>query len=96
MIAYLQTTACRSVFLVSYFGEEHPSECGVCDNCVGGKVAATSPMTDEVLVQRVLDFIAKEKVTSIVQIHFPDVPDSRLGELLHRMMKEELLPPSLT
>ena len=96
MIAYLQTTACRSVFLVSYFGEEHPSECGVCDNCTGGKVAATSPMTDEVLVQRVLDFIAKEKVTSIVQIHFPDVPDSRLGELLHRMMKEELLPPSLT
>ena len=96
MIAYLQTTACRSVFLVSYFGEEHPSECGVCDNCTGGKVAATSPMTDEVLVQRVLGFIAKEKVTSIVQIHFPDVPDSRLGELLHRMMKEELLPPSLT
>ena len=96
MIAYLQTTACRSVFLVSYFGEEHPSECGVCDNCTGGKVAATSPMTDEALAQRVLDFIAKEEVTSVAQIHFPDVPDSRLGELLHRMMMEELLPPSLT
>ena len=53
-------------------------------------------MTDEALAQRVLDFIAKEEVTSVAQIHFPDVPDSRLGELLHRMMMEELLPPSLT
>ena len=96
MIAYLQTSACRSAFLVSYFGEENPRECGVCDNCAGEKVGATPSQTDEVLAQRILDFIAKEKVTSIAQIHFPDVPDSRLGELLHRMKMEELLPPSLT
>ena len=96
MIAYLQTSECRSAFLVSYFGEENPRECGVCDNCAAEKVGAMPSQTDEVLAQRILDFIAKEKVTTLAQIHFPDVPDSRLGELLHRMKMEELLPPSLT
>ena len=96
MIAYLLTPECRSSFLVSYFGETDTADCGVCDNCTGGTPVTAPVMTDEALMQRILDLVAKEAPSSFTQIHFPDIPDSRLGDLLHRMKEEELLPPSLT
>ncbi len=96
MIAYLLTPECRSSFLVSYFGETDAADCGVCDNCTGGTPVTAPVMTDEALMQRILDLVAKEAPSSFTQIHFPDIPDSRLGDLLHRMKEEELLPPSLT
>jgi ATP-dependent DNA helicase RecQ len=36
---YAETTACRRVPLLSYFGEDHPgnSNCGMCDNCLRGE-----------------------------------------------------------
>ncbi|MBR1755503.1 MAG: RecQ family ATP-dependent DNA helicase [Bacteroidaceae bacterium] len=98
MVAYLQTTECRSRYLVSYFGEQDAAPCGVCDNCLAadGQRPPSEAEREAALRQRILDFIEREGVTSLLQIHFPDVPDSRVGELLHRMMKEEQLPPFLT
>ena len=41
MIGYLHTTECRSRFLLSYFGEQEASPCGLCDNCKPAKKGAS-------------------------------------------------------
>jgi len=33
MQRYVQSKTCRSVFLLSYFGEHHSAACGICDEC---------------------------------------------------------------
>jgi ATP-dependent DNA helicase RecQ len=37
MVAYLDSTQCRSVSISSYFGETHAAPCGVCDFCLEQK-----------------------------------------------------------
>ncbi len=34
VIRYAHTTGCRTCYLLAYFGQEHPGQCGHCDNCV--------------------------------------------------------------
>lgn len=34
VIRYAHTTGCRTRALLAHFGEEHPGDCGHCDNCV--------------------------------------------------------------
>ena len=40
MRAYAEHDHCRRAFVLSYFGEEAPPECGNCDNCEAGRGAA--------------------------------------------------------
>ena len=35
MAQYCETTSCRRKYLLNYFGEEAPDECGSCDHCTG-------------------------------------------------------------
>ena len=94
MISYLQTTECHSRYLLNYFGEKDARDCGQCDNCTGRHVL---PTIDEAAVrQRILDFVAVQKPTSFLDFHFPDVPDSILGRVLHQMMEEEEITLSPT
>lgn len=37
MVAYIETTGCRSQFISTYFGDETAKDCGVCDNCLTKK-----------------------------------------------------------
>ncbi len=34
LLGYCESTACRHQALLRYFGEEHPGDCGACDNCL--------------------------------------------------------------
>lgn len=38
-ILYSETTACRRQFLLRYFDEVHPGNCGTCDNCLAPPAA---------------------------------------------------------
>lgn len=45
MLDYLELKSCRGQYIASYFGEENPHKCGVCDNCINER--ATSLTGDE-------------------------------------------------
>jgi ATP-dependent DNA helicase RecQ len=34
LLGFCESTACRHQTILRYFGEEHPGECGQCDNCL--------------------------------------------------------------
>src|SRR5512143_2062147 len=34
LLGYCETTTCRHQSILRYFGEEHPGDCGECDNCL--------------------------------------------------------------
>jgi len=34
LLGYCESTACRHQAILRYFGEEHPGDCGACDNCL--------------------------------------------------------------
>ncbi|MFZ2302336.1 MAG: DNA helicase RecQ [Gallionella sp.] len=34
LLGYCESTACRHQTVLHYFGEEHPGDCGACDNCL--------------------------------------------------------------
>lgn len=42
MVAYTKEMNCRSRFISSYFGDEEPKDCGVCDNCLRKKATSLS------------------------------------------------------
>ena len=42
MRSYAETTSCRRLFLLGYFGEELPGPCGNCDTCRTGTAAGRS------------------------------------------------------
>jgi ATP-dependent DNA helicase RecQ len=40
--AYAETRGCRRAFVLSYFGESYDPPCGACDNCLDGRVEAST------------------------------------------------------
>ncbi len=93
MMNYLTTTECRSRFLVSYFGETDTQNCQLCDNCQDSSDKST--FTEEQMQtvrRRIHKKVQEERVTSMSQLYFPDVPMELLTLVLHRMMEEEELP----
>ncbi len=87
MIGYLETSECHSRYLLRYFGEKDAQDCGHCDNCTE---RSPLPRIDDAFVrQRILAFVAEQKPTSFLDFHFPDIPDSVVGRVLHQMMEEE-------
>lgn len=45
MISYVQTKACRSIFINHYFGDSAIKTCGICDNCL--RIKTTHLTTEE-------------------------------------------------
>jgi ATP-dependent DNA helicase RecQ len=90
MIAYISTYECRSRFLVSYFGETKARDCGRCDNCLEPSSDEVIPVEEaERLRQRIHAAVREQHIQSATQLHFPDVPDRIVVQVLHRMMEEE-------
>ena len=89
MLGYIATKTCRNRYLLKYFGEDMTCDCGHCDNCTGQDIL---PRFDEDSVrQRIIDFVAINHPTSILDIHLHDVPESIVGRVLHRLLQEEEL-----
>ncbi|MEX0967438.1 MAG: DNA helicase RecQ [Bacteroidia bacterium] len=55
MSAYCQSFTCRRKFLLNYFNEEHPDECGSCDICL----RETEKFDGTVIAQKALSAVAR-------------------------------------
>lgn len=94
MIGYLETTDCRSRYLLHYFGEATTKDCGCCDNCVssGNQLPGHQPYSAdqrEVVRSRILDLVRQQGRQVLDDLHLEGVPDRVVAEVLHQMMLEE-------
>ncbi|MBA2744847.1 MAG: RecQ family ATP-dependent DNA helicase [Flavisolibacter sp.] len=63
MIGYVQTAACRSVFINKYFGDDEAKPCGICDNCLNNKNKNLSQQEFREVSAMVLQLVAGSQQT---------------------------------
>ena len=87
MQGYIETDACREVYIRTYFGEADPQPCGNCDNCTSKNGTTESAITSEDL----------EKVTQILNSSSSNIdeinsklswPKSRTKKVLAYLIRE--------
>jgi len=81
IVAFGESRKCRRQFLLEYFGEEHPGNCGSCDNCLtefetfdGTVIAqkalsAVSRLKEGFGISYVIDFLRGSKAKKIKLYH---------------------------
>lgn len=92
--AYLEATKCRSVQIATYFGEEPPAPCGVCDNCRGeasgalsGPLGPLHPATQQATAEAEQPAARQDRLRLAILRAMAALPDTieqgALADLLH-------------
>ncbi len=99
MRGFAETTGCRRQFLLAYFGEDYPSPCGSCDNCLAGMAPTATgnegpgvfrtheTVVHETFGEGTLMRVEQDRVT----VFFPDHGYKTLDR--ERVVEEALLVP---
>jgi ATP-dependent DNA helicase RecQ len=58
-----ETAACRSKLLAAYFGDDSPTDCGICDNCLRRKQAPLSTKEFSSLEEHIIKAMQKNPLT---------------------------------
>ena len=76
---------CRSHQLVTYFGEEHAKECGICDVCVS-KNSKDNKKGVEAAKQAILDFLSDRLVHHPGELRQLDLPQEHLTQAIRSLV----------
>ncbi len=90
MLAYAANdTRCRSTELECYFGEEHPTPCGICDLCLEKKRAGKqSPEADNTLREAILTRLTASPTDPRALAEELGCAPERLAETIRRLLEE--------
>ncbi len=79
MKTYINTARCRSVLLVSYFGEKNPKECEHCDVCLKRKKMKLSVESIQYVEKKLRNFLGDNPLTlAQITLKIKDVEPSEL------------------
>ncbi len=68
MQAYVETGECRKRFVLHYFGEELPKDCGMCDNCKNPKPQVEAKHDIQLALQCIKDTNEQHVIQHIINI----------------------------
>jgi ATP-dependent DNA helicase RecQ len=86
VVKYLNESRCRSMMLVSYFGQEG-EPCGICDVCK--REAKTKNIESSKNVKKLLmDFLAEPRSLIEIKIHLAQADDTKIREILLELLDE--------
>ncbi len=91
-IAYATQRRCRSALLRSYFGEEAPPRCGICDVCLEAKKKRLSPQEVERYLSK-FRLVLRDKAMSEAEFleHFPPKRHTQILAALQFLLEEGYL-----
>ncbi len=83
MVRYIEKDQCRSVQLLSYFGEKEPTACGICDVCLKHKKQGVEAKLWEDIWRDLCDLLLHEQPT-LDELHekLPHYPTDALDKLV--------------
>lgn len=92
MIAYLQATDCRSMFINQYFGDKEDQACGICDNCLQQKKTGLSVKA----FQNIFDQIRQQLTSSPLSTgdlinRLQNVPTDQAWKVINYLQAEQKL-----
>jgi ATP-dependent DNA helicase RecQ len=84
------TTYCRSIVLLDYFGEKDSKECGICDICIAKK-SNTSEFKHDIK-KELLSNLSKNSVDiSTFVAKFSKIQESNILEVIESLISEEII-----
>ncbi len=89
IVSYISSdTECRSRYLLSYFGQADPPECGQCDVCLARKKSAN--VSDDAIRQTILRHLSDGEWHSVEELNsYSAISRQRLDSTLRHMIQEE-------
>lgn len=93
MIAYAQTTTCRSLFINHYFGDKEDKACGVCDECLKKKTTALTNEEFQSIYKIIQTALSTQKLTTteLFTQHLRAVRKEKAWEVIRFLQAEEKL-----
>lgn len=92
MKRYAQSVnVCRSRLLLEYFGEKAVQPCGKCDNCRRRRPNGLRYAEEEIIRDKVLEFLSDGTWHAAEELNGLDVPFDKLSIVLTALMDEERL-----
>lgn len=92
MLGYIGTSVCRSAFIASYFGEESPTDCGICDQCLRNKQPKLSTDQFEAIYKTVVERTHQQSIPAgSLFDHFTDIHSGQLRKVIDFMQAENKL-----
>jgi ATP-dependent DNA helicase RecQ len=90
MIAYTQTSVCRSKTISIYFGDANARDCGVCDNCLQKKKTVLSPGEFESIAAMVLENLSVHGLTAEELFHIlKGIPKEKAWRVIDFLQAEK-------
>ena len=92
MVGYIENnTACRSRYLLRYFGETSSADCGVCDVCVRKKQPPLSPKVFERIAEKILQLLEQPMLLSAILQAFPANEQADVQEVILFLQQEQTI-----
>ena len=92
ILKYVKGNNCRSQFIADYFGEENPSACGICDNCLQKKNISLGKEEFEHIHQQLVEIIKNSSVPAnqLLQ-HIHGIHKGKLQQVINFLQAEKKL-----
>ena len=92
MMAYINTSVCRSSFINEYFGDDSTRQCGICDNCLQQKKTGLSPKAfGDVLVQLMQQLQSGPQKPADILKELKDVSADQAWTVINYLVAEQKL-----
>ncbi len=92
MLGYIAITSCRSTFMATYFGEESPVDCGICDQCVRNKQPQLNADQFAAIYKTVVERTHQQSIPAVSLFdHFSDIHADQLRKVIDYMQAENRL-----
>jgi ATP-dependent DNA helicase RecQ len=90
VVDYLTQPICRSVQLVSYFGQKG-TDCGICDVCKAQKQGKEMPEKPKSIQEVILNYLNEPRSFLEIKMHLAQADETKIREIIFDLLDNRLI-----